>query len=174
MNDIKTTKFKRSAILWVLWMMAGMAGLLFFMIKAYMASQANEMLSTLGFQLFFGALLGVSILALKDFKYVKVNPEQRKLTYYSILAPFGKNVEYNEFAGVIKPTEFTIKGEIATIHLVDHNMQTQFKLSETFYENFDEIVAAIELKEIKNYEYGFWKYFQLTLTGRLKIKNRKK
>lgn len=168
MNNI-TTKFKKKSILWLLWMLLAIAGLLLFMIKVLIGAQGKEILPIIAFQLFFGSLLAISVLVLRDFKYVKVNSLKKELKFYSILSPFGKLIDLNVFIGFIKSTEFTINGEITTVHFVNNKMITQFKLSEIFYENFNEIINTIELKEIKSYDFGLWKYLQLIFTGKLKV-----
>ena len=134
-----TTKFKTESIFWILWMLLAIMGLLFFMIKVIIGSKGVEILPIVAFELFFGILLCVSVLVLRDFKYAKIDTAKKELKYYSLIKPFGSIIDLIEFVGIIKSTEFTINGEITTVHLVNKKMLTKFKLSGMFYKNFDEL-----------------------------------
>lgn len=169
MNEIIKTKFKKEAIFWLLWMLLGITVLVAFMVKVLMASAGKDLLPVIAFQLFFGSLLCLSVLVLRDFKYAIVNSKAKQLIFYSILTPFGKTIDFSHFIGLIMSPELTRYGDITTVHLVDDEMIAQCKFSETFYQNFDEIVCAMQLEEIKGYEFDIRKYLRLIFTGKLKI-----
>lgn len=166
---IVTSKFKTESIFSLIWILLSTIGVLFFMIKAATSAKETEILPTILFELFFASLLLLSLVVLKDFKYIQVNSAKKEIKYYSLIAPFGKRIILTNFKGMIKSTEATSYGKINTIHLVNKEMFTQFKIMGTYYKNFDEIVEAIPIEEIKKYNFGFWKYLKLIFTGKIKI-----
>ncbi len=119
--------------------------------------------------MFFGFLLLVIYIIMKDFKYIRINTSEKTMKWFSPLKPFGKTTRFSNYVGVIQSTEYGSGGDYKTAHLVDQSMYTRVKINGLFYTNFDEMFEALELKEIKRYEFGFWKYIKLLFTGKIKI-----
>ncbi len=98
-----------------------------------------------------------------------VDSEQRRIKWFSILAPFGNSINLKECIGLIRSTEHGSAGPYETAYLVNKNRMTSFKINGLFYKNSDELIEAVNLKEIKNYELNFGKYIKLLFTGRIKV-----
>lgn len=117
-------------------------------------------------------LLSALLIIIKDFKYVVVC--NRYVKIYSIYHPLGKRYYLDNYIGVIISKEYASAGPYTTAYLIDKSMHTSVKFNGRIYRNLDEMIASINLPEIKNYDFGFLKYIQLLFTGRIKIKIREK
>lgn len=108
------------------------------------------------------------ITVIKDFKYITIDSQKKRLKYYSILRPFGSILRLDDFDNKIKTSEVSVRGQYDVIHLVK-NDYTVFKISGLFYDNFKEIDSSIKLKRIYNYKFNWKLYLKLLFTGRIKI-----
>ncbi|WP_224484690.1 hypothetical protein [Robertkochia aurantiaca] len=70
----------------------------------------------------------------------------------------------------MKTTEYSLSGETTSLYLIDKKWTTAGKINGQFYSNFDELMAGIDLKEVKNKNHGFVNYLKLLFSGRVKIK----
>lgn len=115
------------------------------------------------------------IMVYKDFKYIIINTEKRKLKSYSFLFPFGKTIFLDEYIGKITIQETGSSGSYEVVYLVNKQNKTAFKIMGLHYKNFDEMKKAIALPEIKKH-LSAKEYFQLLFTGVLdlsKVQNKK-
>jgi hypothetical protein len=119
---------------------------------------------------FLSIILLITFIALKDFKYLIIDKEEKTLKWFSLIKPFGKTVVLKNYIGIIKSIEYTQGTEFKTAHLVDKKNMTSIKINGLFYSNFNELFNSLKLKEIKNYDFGFWKYLQLIFSGRMRVK----
>ncbi len=94
----------------------------------------------------------------------------QKLIWFSILAPFGKTINLKNYVGVMKITEYSLSGETTSLYLIDKEWRTAGKINGQFYSNFNELMAGIDLEEVKNKNHGFINYLKLLYSGRMKIK----
>ncbi|WP_312992707.1 hypothetical protein [Chryseobacterium flavum] len=117
---------------------------------------------------FFIFLELVFVLVVKDFKYIAIDKQKNQLRYYSILKPFGKDLNFDDFDNKIKTSETSIRGEYEVIYLVKKGY-TVFKISGLFYDNLKEIDSSIKLKRIYNYKFNLKLYLQLLFTGKIRI-----
>lgn len=112
------------------------------------------------------------VVVLKDFKYIKIDKEKKQLRYYSILSPFGRTLNLENYENKIITSEVSIQGSYDVIHLVNKKGYTAFKISGLFYENFKEINSSIKLQRIYNYRFNWKLYLKLLFTGRIKIQQK--
>src|SRR5690554_6162751 len=112
------------------------------------------------------------LLVLKDFKYIKIDKEKNRLKYYSILSPFGRTLNLENYENKIITSEVSIQGSYDVIHLVNKKGYTAFKISGLFYENFKEINSSIKLQRIYSYRFNWKLYLKLLFTGRIKIEKK--
>ena len=117
----------------------------------------------------------MQLIVYKDFKYLVINTEKRRMKSYSLLCPFGQTIYLNDYIGKITVTETGSAGSYEVIYLVNKQNKTAFKLMGLHYKNFDEIKKAIALPEIKK-NLSAKEYFQLLFTGVIdlsKVQNKK-
>jgi len=112
------------------------------------------------------------LLVLKDFKYIKIDKEKNRLKYYSILSPFGRTLNLDNYEHKIITSEVSVQGNYDVIHLVNKKGYTAFKISGLFYENFKEINSSIKLQRIYNYKFNWKLYLKLLFTGRIKVQQK--
>lgn len=124
--------------------------------------------------LFVGFLIFTVLMIFKDFKYIRIDTEQKTMTWYSPIIPWGRTVDLTKYIGKIRSRETGSAGGYSTGYLVDDTSTTRIKINGLFYKNFDELFSAVGLREIKNYDSNIWKYLKLIYTGRLKIKTNNK
>ncbi len=165
------SKFKLQYIPWFLLMLGllilfylGLAEMIYSLF--YEKTEITTSLISLFFLFMFIIILGV----LKDFKYIRIITNSRKLIWFSILAPLGKEINLENYRGVMKTTEYSLSGETTSLYLIDKKWTTAGKINGQFYSNFDELMAGIDLKEVKNKNHGFVNYLKLLFSGRVKIK----
>lgn len=170
MNKIKS-KFKTGVLLDFLFVGSiGSLGSLAFLIRVLAFSKEKELTTTIIAISLFSFLFICSILLLNTFQYIKIDTTQKEIKSYSLLNPFGKQIRFADCIGYIKSTELTFDGEIETIHFVNKEKYTFFKLNTSLYKNAQEINNAIILKEIKDYKFDKWLYLKLLFTGKVKVK----
>ncbi|UNY98592.1 hypothetical protein MQE36_16115 [Zhouia spongiae] len=168
------SKLKSGFVSWFITMILGTIGLLVLIgLMLYSLLFKKFDVYPMVMSLFLSALFGVVLIIFKDYKRIIINKAAQTIKYYSIYRPFGKSIELKNFIGYIKSVEYGRYETYRTIHLVDKTSKTAFKISGLFYDNFDEMYNAIELKEIKKYRFGFWKYIKLVCTSRIKIETKK-
>ncbi len=165
------SKFKIGFIIWFLFMMTLLIGVIWFLIRTardliFLETDFTSYLIGLILLFLFVVLTG----ALKEFKYILIDEKERQVKWYSILLPFGKKIDLNNYVGLMKTTEYSASGKSTSLYLIDDNWTTAGKINGLFYSNFDEILSSINLKELKNKNHGFINYFKLLYTGRVKIK----
>ena len=164
------SKFKIGFIVWFGFMIICTFGILriIYIVIEKITEEGMDVFSFI-FLIFLSLISTVLLIIFKDFKYILINKEKRTLKWFSPFNPLGKIVELKNYVGLIKSTEFGSAGDYKTTHLVDNSSMTSVKINGLFYTNFDEIFNSLELKEIKNYNFGLWKYLMLVFTGRIKI-----
>jgi hypothetical protein len=111
----------------------------------------------------------VVVATIMDFKIIRIDTKNRIMTRYSIIRPYGKSINLNDYIAKIKVRQATSTNNYSVGYLVDRTMTTRIRINGQFYKNFGEIYNALGLKEVKDFKYGFWRYFVLLYTGRLKI-----
>lgn len=144
-------------------------GSLAFIVKALRLSNEKELSTTIIILLLMGFLFICSILLLNMYKYIKIDSTKKYIKYHSLLNSFGKIIAFDESISYIKSSEITFDGAIDTIHLVNQNSYTFFKINISHYKNAYAIYKAIPLKEIKKYKFGNYAYLKLIFTGRIKV-----
>ncbi|MFK8290676.1 hypothetical protein [Capnocytophaga cynodegmi] len=175
MNVIKS-KISINKYLW------GIIGiiLIIFILYQYIIKSIIELIREKGdssyfFIIFFILFEVFLIMVHKDFKYMMINTEKRKLKSYSFLFPFGKTIFLDEYIGKITIQETGSSGSYEVVYLVNKQNKTAFKIMGLHYKNFDEMKKAIALPEIKKH-LSAKEYFQLLFTGVLdlsKVQNKK-
>lgn len=168
--EIKS-KFKTEFIFWYLFMLLCSSFILYYIgTTIYDMVWSGFSTSLLLITLFFSFILIILLIVLKDFKFIIIDKVQKHITWFSLLHPSGKRTNINDYSGFIKSTEYGSAGSYETIHLVDNSSMTRVKFNGLFYQNFEEIIDNIDLKQIKFNKHGFWEYFRLIFTGRIRIK----
>ena len=104
---------------------------------------------------------------LKTIRYIIVKDD--KLTYYSVLRPFGKTLYFKDYIGKIIVQERGSGGAYNVIYFIDENNRTVFKITGVHYNNFDEINKAIPL-EVINFNPTVKEYYKLLFFGRITLK----
>jgi hypothetical protein len=168
-NNLVKSRFKAMYIILFLGMFICSFGLIYMIIELYDRLAINGLKSSIITELFFGFLIILLLKFFSEYKVIRIDRENRKLTFYSPLVPFGKSVDLTQYTGKIKQIEKGFAGSYTVGYLVDNKMITRIRISGLFYKNFDELFSAVGLKEIKDYEFNIWKYYVLLYTGRLKI-----
>lgn len=168
MGCIKS-KFKGDAIfLFVfmsLWLIPGVI-----MISRAIASLANVFIFTHSlFTLFFIALFFFGLNFLKHIRRINVN--DNTLKYHSLLRPFGKTLNLDNYTGKIILEETGSAGSYKVLYLVDKESKTSFKIMGLHYKNFDEINDAIPLKVIR-FTPTLSQYFKLLFFEKIIITNK--
>lgn len=166
---IKST-FKIGFILWFVWMLLATFGLIVMLKKIIERFDINGLSTTVLLGLFVGFLIFTVLMIFKDFKYILINTEQKTMTWYSPVVPWGKKISITDYKAKIKTNEIGSAGGYSTAYLLDETLTTRIKVNGLFYKNFGQLFNSLELTEIRNYEFNIWKYFKLIYTGRLKIK----
>jgi len=136
--------------------------------------EINGLTTTVLLGLFVGFLIFTVLMIFKDFKYIRIDTEQKTMTWYSPIIPWGRTVDLTKYIGKIRSRETGSAGGYSTGYLVDDTSTTRIKINGLFYKNFDELFSAVGLREIKKYDSNIWKYLKLIYTGRLKIKTNNK
>ncbi len=166
-----TSKFKLGYLFWFLWMLLCGIGLSIFLNKA-IEKILNKGLSLNSLLIIFLIVpLLITVKILKDFKYIQIDSKTKKLKWYSLLAPFGRTLNFADYVGKVKSSEVGTDGSYYTTYLIDRNNSTSFRINGLFYRNFDELYKEIKLVEIKKYDMTFWLYLKLLFTGRIKIRS---
>ena len=73
---------------------------------------------------------------------------EKSLTYYSLLRPFGKTLNFNNYIGKIETKEKGRYGSYNVIYLVNKDNRTCFKIMGLHYKKFGTIYNAIPLNKI--------------------------
>lgn len=168
MGCIKS-KFKGDAIFWfvfmALWLIPGVI-----MISGAVKSLTNSFIFThFLLTLFFIALFFFGLNFLKHIRIIKVN--NNILKYYSLLRPFGKKLDLNNYTGKIILQETGSAGSYKVLYLVGKQNKTSFKIMGLHYKNFDEVNNAIPLKLIK-FNPTRSQYFKLLFFEKIIINNK--
>jgi len=179
MDFIKIIRMVKSEIHrnWYLWGIS-MSLIILFGLVMYIIRPIIDMFNGQGdisyyyFVSFFFLLELFLVLVVKDFKYIKIDKEKKQLRYYSILSPFGRTLNLENYENKIITSEVSIQGSYDVIHLVNKKGYTAFKISGLFYENFKEINSSIKLQRIYNYRFNWKLYLKLLFTGRIKVQQK--
>ena len=100
-------------------------------------------------------------------KYIIVKGD--KLTYYSVLRPFGKTLYFKDYIGKIIVEERASDGAYNVVYFIDENYRTVFKITGNNYRNFDEINNAVPL-EVIPFNPSVKEYYKLLYLERITIK----
>src|SRR5690554_5976205 len=161
--------------LWFLGMMLCEIGLFFFTVRVIFDIMNGKKTMNTSLVISFLILIIIMIfviIVVKDFKYIKIDKEKKQLRYYSILSPFGRTLNLENYENKIITSEVSIQGSYDVIHLVNKKGYTAFKISGLFYENFKEINSSIKLQRIYSYRFNWKLYLKLLFTGRIKIEKK--
>jgi len=169
-DKIIKSRFKIGFLLWFVWMSLATFGLIVMLKKLIERLDINGLTTTVLLGLFVGFLIFTVLMIFKDFKIIRIDRDQKTLTWYSPVIPWGKKIKITDYKAKIKTKEFGSAGGYSTGYLLDETLTTRIKINGLFYKNFGQIFNALELTEIRNYDFNVWKYFKLIYTGRLKIK----
>ncbi|WP_312992706.1 hypothetical protein [Chryseobacterium flavum] len=166
MMDYIKSKFSGNAIFWgvfsLIWLIIGVI-MIFRGLKNY-SLKINDTLILLLLVTLFYFLNNY----LKHIKYLVIRDVQLK--YYSILRPFGKVLNMEDYVGKIILTESGSAGSYKVVYLVDKQNKTSFKIMGLHYKNFEEIDNAIHLKKI-NFSPTVSQYFKLLFFERITVNN---
>jgi hypothetical protein len=105
---------------------------------------------------------------LKLIRYLIIKEDT--LTYYSLLRPFGKTLNFNDYIGKIETKEKGKFGSYNVIYLVDKDNRTCFKIMGLHYKKFGTIYNAIPLKKIDFYP-NTAQYLKLLFGGNITVRN---
>ena len=103
-------------------------------------------------------------------KVIKI--EDGKLTYYSILRPFGRTLNLKDYVGKVILTGNGLKEDLQTAYLVNNQNKTSFKIMGLHYKNFDELNNAIPLKIMK-YPSGIMNYLKILFLEKVSVNSKK-
>ena len=96
-----------------------------------------------------GLLLATIILVLNRIRYVEIDGNDGTMVVYSLLMPFGRDVDFSTFSGkFVTSGVFRGLGRIKMVHLVD-GRRIRRVIYSIDYDNLDEIYKAIPLPEVK-------------------------
>mgnify|MGYP007111634751 CR=1 FL=1 len=169
-NRIIKSRFKIGFLLWFLWMSLATFGLIVMLKKLIERFDINGLTTTVLLGLFVGFLIFTVLMIFKDFKYIRIDTEQKTMTWYSPVIPWGKKIFLTDYKAKIKTKEIGSAGGYSSAYLLDETLTTRIKVNGLFYKNFGQLFNSLELTEIRHYEFNIWKYFKLIYTGRIKIK----
>lgn len=162
------SKFSNDSIFWGIFMLIiPFPGIMIFIFKilSRYSFSINDNLFLLLFLLLFLFLINF----LKHIKRIIVRGNELK--YYSILRPFGRTLDLNDYTGKIILKETGSGGSYKVVYLVNKQNKASFKLMGLHYKNFDDINNAIQLKTIK-FNPTTFQYFKLLFFERIEIKNK--
>lgn len=121
--------------------------------------------------LLFPCLIGAALLlVLKGFRYITIDKGKRLLKSYSIFALLGRKVLLCNCIGVIVGSEGGIWANYKVAFLINDQHKGFLKLNGLFYKDFDELVAATELIEIKRYRFSITTMIMQIIGFRFDIK----
>ena|SRR5690554_3484220 len=163
MNSIKS-KFNKEAISWGIFMIFPTVAFAYFVFDLIKNYEFN--LGKTALLIFFIFLFIMGIVFLKHIKKIVIKGNELKC--YSVLRPFGKTLNLNDYLGKVYLTETGRGGSYRVIYLIDKNNKTSFKIMELHYKNFEEIDQAIDIKKIRFSPSGL-KYLKLLFFERAKI-----
>ena len=169
-DKVIKSRFKIGFLLWFVWMSLATFGLILILKTILERNEINGLTTTVLFGLFIGFLIFTVVMIFKDFKYIRIDNEQKTMTWYSPVIPWGKKIKFDDYKAKIMTKEVGSAGGYSTAYLLDETLTTRVKINGLFYKNFGQLFNSLELTEIRNYEFSIWKYFKLIYTGRLKIK----
>lgn len=161
------SKFTGDAIFWAIIMIIPLFGFTIFtkrILKNYSLQVSDTLILLLFITLFY-----FLINFLKHIKRIIVRGNELK--YYSILRPFGRTLDLNNYTGKIILKETGSGGSYKVVYLVNKQNKTSFKIMGLHYKNFDDINNAIQLKIIK-FSPTTSQYFKLLFFERIEIKNK--
>jgi len=162
------SRLSGNSIFWGIFMLIPLFSFIIFSIKI-LKKYSGEIGGTL-ILLLFAFLFYFLINFLKHIKIIKINGN--KLKYYSVIRPFGKTLNMEDFIGKITITESGTRGSYNVVYLIDKQNKTSFKLMGLHYNNFEEINNAINLKKI-NFSPTASQYFKLLFFEKIIVKNDK-
>ncbi|SKC06959.1 hypothetical protein SAMN05421800_12625 [Chryseobacterium balustinum] len=144
MEYIKS-KFSGNSLFWGVFLLVFSILDLFFIFKIL-----KKNIFKFGDALALLVLVCVFLFLINYLKHIKILIlKGRELKYYSILRPFGKNIELNSTVRKIILTETGSIGSYRVIYLVNNRNEIFFKLMELHYKNFNNILDALKLETIK-------------------------
>lgn len=162
------SKFSGDTIFWgvftSIWLIPG--GIMIFKGLNNYSLKLNETLILLLFLFLYYIL----ITFLKHIKVIKI--EDGKLKYYSILRPFGRTLNLEDYSGKIILKETGTRGSYKTIYLVNNQNKTSFKIMGIHYKKFDELNNAIPLKIMK-YPTGIMNYLKILFLEKVSVDTKK-
>lgn len=162
------SKFSGDTVFWGIFMIMPLFSFIYFSIRV-LKKYSGEIGDTF-ILLLFTTLFYFLINFLKHIKRIII--KEYRLTYYSILYPFGKTLYLNNYIGKIILKETGRGGSYKVVYLLDKQNKTSFKIMGLHYKNFEEINDAINLKIIR-FSPTTSQYFKLLFFERIEIKNGK-
>jgi hypothetical protein len=164
------SKLKSSSLIWILWMLLAGLGVVYMIIQLYDNYDPINKTRTVGLGLLLGILSLLFFNFLNEFKYIRVDKKSKILKWHSLLVPWGREVDLTKYSYKIK---FSV-AQSDSFYLIDDSMSTKVRIGGIFFKNFEELFAAVGLREIKNFDLNFWKYLKLIYFGRLKVEMKNK
>lgn len=158
--------------LWFLFMLCGIAFFMILIIRSIQMYSINGFWATIGWCSLFTVMLFTVLIIIKDVKFISIDIDLNQIRIFSLYCIFGKRYDIKNYKGIILSKEYGSLGAYRTAYLVDNSMYTTIKINGLFYNNFDELIDAINLPEIKRYKFNVAKYLQLLFTGRIKIESK--
>lgn len=118
--------------------------------------------------LVFVVFMGAATI-LREVRYLKIDGTGGKITYYSLVRPWGRTLDLGRYTGkfVLSESNAHYRG-YGVVYLTD-GKRVRRLLSGHFYRNADEMYAAIGLPEVKSAGLGFWRWVKLSLFGRVSL-----
>lgn len=153
-------------------MLCGIVYFLFLIVKTILIWSKIGDFQAIGWCMLFAVMLATILIVTKDFKYIRI--EDHTIKIFSLYHFSGKQYDLRNYIGTIGSSEYGSLGTYKTAYLVDKSMYTKVKINGLFYRNFDEMVDAIDLPQIKSYKSDFANYLRLLFTGRMKVEVKQK
>lgn len=164
------SKFKIDHLLWNFLTLICSMGIFFLLI-----SVLKDLLN-FGFGLgksflamFLTIILVVVFLSIKNIRFIKIDSEKRQLVWYSVINPFGSQINLEDLLGYITMYFYSANGKTKKIFLVNKKRKTGIGIDELVYSNFEELRDSLNLKEVRFKKGGVSNYLKLLYLDGIKI-----
>lgn len=169
MKDYIKSKFTKDAIFWSVFGLILPLPVGLYYLYIILNDCLSNNIASIGDMFLSLLFVFIFIFILSYFKYIRyIVIKDDKLRYYSLLMPFGRTINFNEYIGKIETTETGSGGSYKVVYLVDKNHRSAFKLVGLHYKKFGELCNAIPLKKM-DFSPTTGQYFKLLFFERIKI-----
>lgn len=169
MKEYIKSKFTKDTVFWsVFGLILPLPVGLYYLYKILIDCLSNN-IASIGDILISLLFVFIFIFIMRYFKYIRyIVIKDDILRCFSLLMPFGRIINFNEYIGKIETTETGSGGSYKVVYLIDNNHRTAFKLVGLHYKKFGELCNAIPLRKL-DFSPTTGQYFKLLFFGRIKI-----